>query len=334
MTGRPVAPPSPSGQKVDDMLTGHRPIRRPTPLRRTPRAAPLRQVHRLAALALVMTVAMETGVGAQAARPTTQDMAGCIRDRACHRTWVAAHRAEGFGRPGNSLAAVTAAIAAGVPVVEIDLRQSSDGEIYVFHDGKLDVATTSSGRFERQPATAVDRARLHNGEPLPRFPDVYQLTRGRALLSVDFKADVIEPIADWIHAHGSFDDLIFFVNTGEEMATAARVKRRYPRMMVMVRLLDSRVTVESTRAVFGALPEIFHTDTGTADIWRLLARGQVAQLHALGVKVYVNALPVERRWWPPFRGLAIDWLLRSGVDFVLSGDAPAMMRRVDAAGRR
>ena len=81
------------------------------------------------------------------------------------------------------------------------------------------------------------------------------------------------------------------------MATAARVKRRYPLMIVMVRLLDTLVTVEITRQVFGGLPEIFHTDTGTADIWRIVARDQVGRLHAQGLKVYVNALPVERRWW-------------------------------------
>jgi hypothetical protein len=145
---------------------------------------------------------------------------------------------------------------------------------------------------------------------------------------------VIEHVADWLDAHGSFDGLIFFENTGEEMAAAARAKRRHPRMIVMVRLLDTRVTVESTRAVFGRLPEIFHTDTGTADIWRLLARDQVGSLHALGPKVYVNALPIERSWWTPFRQIALDRLLRTGVDFVLTGDAQATMRKLADASRR
>jgi glycerophosphoryl diester phosphodiesterase len=297
-----------------------------------PCRSPAARGHRwLVALAVAAAI-LPAPAGAEAPRPTAREIAACIRDPGCHRTWVAAHRAEGFGYPGNSRAAVAAAVAAGVPIVEVDLRQSSDREVYVFHDARLDDATTGSGRIERQPAATVARARLPNGESLPRFRDVYELTRGRALLSVDFKTDpdVIEQIAGWLDAHGSFDDLIFFVNTGEEMAAAASAKRRYPRMIVMVRLLDTRVTVESTRAVFGALPEIFHTDTGTADVWRLLARDQVGKLHALGPKVYVNALPIERRWWTPLRQFALDRLLRSGVDFVLTGDAPAVMRKVAA----
>jgi hypothetical protein len=220
-----------------------------------------------------------------------------------------------------------------VPIVEIDLRQSSDHEVFVFHDARLDPATTGAGRVDATLAATIAKARLDNGETLPRFTDVYELTRGRAVLSVDFKTDpeVIEQIAGWIDTHGSFDDLIFFVNTGEEMAAAAKAKRRYPLMIVMVRLLDTRVTVESTRAVFGALPEIFHTDTGSTDLWRLLARNEVGRLQALGPKVYVNAMPVER-WWTPLRDVAIRLLLRTGVDFVLTGDAPALMQTV--AGER
>ena len=244
----------------------------------------------------------------------------------------AAHRAEGFGAPGNSRAAVAAAVPAGVPIVEIDLRQSSDREVFVFHDVRLDPATTGAGRIDTLPAAAIEQARIANGESLPQFPDIYALTRGRAVVSVDFKTDpeVIERTADWIHAHGSSDDLIFFLNTGQEMATAARVKRRDPLMIVMVRLLDTRVTVESTRAVFGALPEIFHTETGAAVLWRLLPRNEVGTLHALGPKAYVNALPVER-WWAPLRAVAMRLLLRTGVDVVLTGHAPALMRVLDAA---
>jgi hypothetical protein len=133
-------------------------------------------------------------------------------------------------------------------------------------------------------------------------------------------------VAHWIDAHGSFDDLIFFANTGEEMAAAARAKKRYPEMIVMVRLLDTRVTVESTRAVFGGrLPEILHTD-------RISAK-DVAGLHAQNVKVYVSALPLDR-YLPPFKYFAIRSLLGAGVDFVLTGEPETLMRKVSSAPRR
>ena len=145
---------------------------------------------------------------------------------------------------------------------------------------------------------------------------MYAITRGKAMLSVDFKVSErkIEEVADFIHAHGSFDDLIFFANTGEEMAVAARAKQRYPEMIVMVRLLDTRVTVESTRAVFGGrLPDILHTDR--------IGATEVASLHDLGTKVYMNALPLDR-YVEPFRYFAIRSLLETGPDFVLTGQPP------------
>jgi glycerophosphoryl diester phosphodiesterase len=258
-------------------------------------------------------------------RASSAEIAACIRDPGCRRVFVVAHRAEGFGGPENSRAAVESAVAAGVPVVEIDLRGSKDGRLFVLHDGKLERYTRDlTGRVDETASEDIARARLPNGETIPRFEDIYGITRGRAVLSVDFKVSehAMAGAADWLATNGSFDDVIFFANTGEEMEVAARMKQRYPRMIVMVRLLDTRVTVDSTRVVFGGrLPEILHTDR--------VGAAEVTRLHALGVKVYMNAVPLER-YLPPFRAFAVSSLLRTGVDFVLSGDPAAMMRRVEA----
>lgn len=259
------------------------------------------------------------------ARSSPAETARCIRDPRCHRTFVVAHRAEGFGGPENSRAAVALVVEAGVPVIEIDLRASRDGRLFLMHDGPLERYTSLRGRVEEVSSEEIGRARLKNGERIPRFEDVYAITRGRAMLSVDFKVHerMIEEVADWIHAHGSFDDLIFFANTGEEMEAAARAKQLYPRMIVMVRLLDTRVTVDSTRAVFGGrLPEILHTDR--------IGVTEVARLRALGTKVYMNAVPLDR-YFEPFRYFATRSLLETGLDFVLTGSPLSVMRKVAAA---
>ena len=279
-------------------------------------------------LAALWVAAARLTAGTPVAHPraSSAETARCIRDPRCHQIFVVAHRAEGFGGPENSRTAVAKVVEAGVPIVEIDLRGSRDGRLFVMHDGRLEhYTTTLRGRVEETSSEDIAGARLKNGEPIPRFEDVYAITRGRAVLSVDFKVpeQAMEGVADWVGAHGSFDDLIFFANTGEEMAVAARMKQRYPQMIVMVRLLDTRVTVDSTRAVFGGrLPEILHTNRIGAD--------QVAGLHALGVKVYMNAIPLER-YVPPFSYVAIRSLLRTGVDFVLTGNPESMMRKAAAA---
>jgi hypothetical protein len=254
---------------------------------------------------------------------STEATASCIRDRRCHRIFVVAHRAHGFDAPENSREAVTRAIQAGVPAVKIDVRCSKDGDIFVLHDGWLDRTTSLSGRIEGVSSVQLADARLANGETLPRFADIYQIARGRTVLTIGFKTDAVEQLAEWIDRNGSFDDVIFFVNTGETMEAAARAKRRYPRMLVMVRLLDTRVTVESTRAVFGgALPEIFHTER--------VGGATVRSLHAIGAKVFMNAAQWEG-YIQPVKYLAIGWILGTKLDFILTDEPVTMMKRLSGS---
>jgi glycerophosphoryl diester phosphodiesterase len=254
------------------------------------------------------------------AAPTSSQTASCIRDPRCHRTFVVAHRAKGFGAPENSRAAVTRGVAAGVPVLDIDVRTSKDGEIFALHDGTLKRTTTGRERIDHALSGELARALLDNGEPLPRFTELYEIARGRTVLSVNFKVDVIERIASWLAERGSFDDVIFFVNTGEEMRAAAHLKKRYPAMIVMVRLLDTRVTVDSTRDVFGGrLPEILHTDP--------VGAGDVSALRRHGVKVFMSALRAERHV-QPFRYFLVRSILGAQPDFVETDEPLAVMRKL------
>jgi hypothetical protein len=273
-------------------------------------------------LILVGMLILGGSAAAAPAPPSTEATASCIRDQRCHRLFVVAHRAHGFDAPENSREAVARAIRAGLPVIKIDVRRSKDGDLFVLHDGWLDRTTNLRGRIEGVTTAQLAGARLTNGETLPRFEDLYEVARGRAILTIGFKVDAVEQAAEWIDRHGSFDDVIFFVNTGETMEAAARAKRRYPRMLVMVRLLDTRVTVESTRAVFGGLPEIFHTER--------VGAGTVAGLHALGVKVFMNVAQWEG-YIQPVKYLAIGWILGTKLDFVLTDEPVAMMKRLEGS---
>jgi len=278
-----------------------------------------------AAAGVAAGILLASAVGAAPpAGPAPREVARCIRDPRCHTTYMVAHRAKGLGAPENSRAAIAKAIEAGIPVVKIDVRASRDGELFVLHDGTLQRTTSLRGRIETLPSAQLASAALENGEMLPRFTELYEVARGRIVLTLGFKAEpeAVERVADWIRAHGSFDDVIFFVNTGEAMAAAASAKKRYSEMIVMVRLLDTRVTVESTRAMFGRLPEIFHTERVGAD--------EVSALHRQGVKVYMDATAVEGRV-PPLNYFAIRSILASGADLIQTDDPLTMRRRI--AGR-
>jgi glycerophosphoryl diester phosphodiesterase len=230
---------------------------------------------------------------------------------------VVSHRARGFEAPEQSRQAIRRAIKAGVPVVEVDLRRSQDGELFVLHDEKLDRMTCHKGRIAGVASTEVATARIKNGEFLPRFEDVYQLSRGVAMLDLHLKIDAVEQVAEWLDRHGSVDDVIFFADTGATLETAARLRHRFPAMLVMPRVRSGTEMAEVTR-ILGSLPPIVHQDFPTPDdVWTW---------HQRGVKVFAKATDFEHLP-PPLPFLGFQTLLATAVDFVLTDDPRPLLSR-------
>jgi len=99
-----------------------------------------------------------------------------------------AHRAlHGPGRPENSRAAVSAAVAAGY-AIEIDLQMSADGVAMVFHDRDLHRLTGERGPIGARPAAALRKTPLRGGDDgIPSFADILALVDGRVPLLVEIK---------------------------------------------------------------------------------------------------------------------------------------------------
>lgn len=61
------------------------------------------------------------------------------------RPLVIAHRGGGGNAPENTFAAFNRSVELGVDVLELDIRSTSDGELVVIHDSKVDRTTDGSG---------------------------------------------------------------------------------------------------------------------------------------------------------------------------------------------
>jgi glycerophosphoryl diester phosphodiesterase len=244
-------------------------------------------------------------------QPGPERVAVCLRAAQCRETFVVAHRALGFGAPENSIEAVERALEHGIRVVKVDLRASRDGEVFVLHDPTLDRTTTHRGEIGDRTASELGTIRLRNGEPLPRFEDMYRRFAGRVVFVLDCKVDLTERVAGWMAAHGSLDDVVFLVGSAEHMRSLARARARHPAILVAARLVnwwDLPVIWE----IFGGPPHFLHTDLTTADDLAELRR------RASGVKVFVKALDVERRIWP-FGELAVQAIVDARPELILTG---------------
>ena len=88
--------------------------------------------------------------------------AGSLPDE---RPEIVGHRgAEGLAPP-NTVAAIRRGLETGVDGIELDVRQTSDGELVLFHDPVLDWDSTGQGWIRNRPWTEIRGARI-DGEPL------------------------------------------------------------------------------------------------------------------------------------------------------------------------
>jgi glycerophosphoryl diester phosphodiesterase len=99
-----------------------------------------------------------------------------------------AHRGlHGNARPENSRAAFAAAADAGFSI-ELDVRQSRDGEVVVYHDADLERLTGSSGLVgETDAATLRELSLCGTTETIPLLEDVLALIDDRAPLWIEIK---------------------------------------------------------------------------------------------------------------------------------------------------
>jgi len=119
----------------------------------------------------------------------------CLISPDCHRIIVVAHRGLHEVYPENSLAALRAAAQAGIPIAELDVRHTLDGELVLMHDDTLDRTTNGSGRVEDFTLAEIQQLVLKKGvqtEPeslfVPTFQQALELARETGLvLYVDQK---------------------------------------------------------------------------------------------------------------------------------------------------
>jgi glycerophosphoryl diester phosphodiesterase len=113
--------------------------------------------------------------------------------------WVIAHRGYSQKYPENTLSAVQAAVAVGVPMIEIDVMFSSDRKLVVVHDATLERTTNGQGAvndFTMEALKHLDAGSWFGSkyadERLPELSEVLDLVNGQVRLNIEIKANAYE----------------------------------------------------------------------------------------------------------------------------------------------
>ncbi len=198
---------------------------------------------------------------------------------------VSHHRGASRYAPENTLEALRKSVALGADFVEFDIRTTRDGASVLLHDSSLD--RTTSGRGPVRDRTSGEVAALDAGSWFGRpfsgmkIPSLDAFLDAAAPLNVGLYVDAKdippEALAEALARHGLTDRSVVYQGADylERLKTIAPDLRRMPPLRDPS---DLDALVERVRP--------YAVDVN----WTILSKPLIDRCHALGVKVFSDAL--------------------------------------------
>jgi glycerophosphoryl diester phosphodiesterase len=243
---------------------------------------------------------------------------------------VAAHRGGAGLWPEKSLLAFRNALALGVDALEFDLHLTSDGEVVVIHDARLERTTTATGVVHEQSLAEIRSALLKKGdgqataERVPTLAEVLDLARGT---SVELLPEIKVGVDG--RPYPTIEEKTLAALRVRGLIGRTTIQAFQPDTVRRIRVLDSAVRtmlLVSRRHVDaqGVPPrEVVRwaRDVGATDVgldFRLISAGVVGAARGIGIRLSA---------WTVNDEADITRMLGLGVDVVMS-DRPDLVKRL------
>jgi glycerophosphoryl diester phosphodiesterase len=157
---------------------------------------------------------------------------------ACAVPLVIAHRGASRHFPENTMLAFQQAFARGADGVEMDVRLSKDGQVYLLHDDKLGKTTNGHGRAGEKTLAELQtydagssKDAKFKGEPIPDFASVAAALKGKGLLFLDLKEDGLgAALAPIIRKEGILDQVVACCWRPEQVAD---IRKHLPEILIV-----------------------------------------------------------------------------------------------------
>ena len=237
-------------------------------------------------------------------------------------TEITAHRGASAHYPENTMAAFQAAWEEGADWIELDVRQSSDGKIYVMHDATFARTTglrKSSWELTWEEISRLDAGRIFSpdfaGEGIPLLEDVIEFAKWRGIrLNIELKPtrhDTLleQQVADIIRAHGFEDDCVV---TCQIYSALARLKAYAPEL----------TCVYVASVALGDISRLTAADHFSIEA-TFITRGLISAMHQAGKQVYA---------WTIDKKADMERLIGMGVDNIITNNVALGKQCVLAEG--
>ena len=202
--------------------------------------------------------------------------AGYIRkklmDRDQHYVHVVSHRGDWKQFPENSLDAINSIIQMGGDVVEIDVQRTTDGQLILMHDERLDRTTNGKGLIAETTFADIQKLFLkdHNGNvtqhKVPTLKEVLLMSKGRIMLNLDKADRFFEQVVALLQETGTTDIAILKgLQSIEEINNRLGVHLDSIIFMPMVRMDNDDAEQRITSFVNEMAPVVFEVGYQKSD---------------------------------------------------------------------
>lgn len=171
------------------------------------------------------------------------------------------------------MAALARAIELGAEMVEIDVQQTADNRLAVFHDTALDRTSDGAGPLWRRSMpdlAALDAGSWYGpefaGERIPALGEVLDFARGRLVVNIEMKMhgherDVVDLVIGAIHDTNSADHCLV---TSFDHEAAAAVKERAPHLRTGLIVGPGSGSSSVSAAVFDSNADVLSVEKSLA----------------------------------------------------------------------
>jgi glycerophosphoryl diester phosphodiesterase len=231
--------------------------------------------------------------------------------------WPAAHRGDPVYGRGNSILAIRGAAQAGIPLIEVDLRRSADGTLFLFHDEYLEAekVIASQELIGRRVESLRDRELFHVRYPGTTLTGITTYAEAlaaiqpyRTTLQLDVKSKSLAVIDQAVHIARDLGQTHQLLIQCQSLSTLSSVRKRHPDISVLMRAHS----LGDIRQAYRKLPDIIQID----EDW--MTPEIVQEIHAAGSKVLVKSLydlDTPEQW---------ERLFDAGIDILLTDKAAQM----------
>jgi glycerophosphoryl diester phosphodiesterase len=198
------------------------------------------------------------------------------------------HRGANKSAPENTISSLLKAYEQGADMVEMDIRQTKDGEFVLMHDARVNRTTNGKGKIKKMTLAQVQQldagswfSKEYTGEKVPTLREVLRIAKGKGLIDLDIKKANIPSLIKLLEEEGYLNDTLLITLHSFNQKVIKEVLQNTKYIQVRPSYKYGFAKYKFTKK---NKPHIVNI------IWPKFSEQYVNKLHSHQIKTFVNLL--------------------------------------------